>query len=105
MPLDTGPRLKQTGYYLNKVKEFLADNHNKILVLHAPGGSGKSHLLRQIAFDLEERHPEYIILSVTPGYPNLESASRASWMATDDISCYLTMQTDGIRSSLHSLRM
>lgn len=74
MPLDTGPRLKQTGYYLNKVKEFLADNHNKILVLHAPGGSGKSHLLRQIAFDLEERHPEYIILSVTPGYPNLESA-------------------------------
>jgi len=74
MPLDTGPRLKQTGYYLNIVKEFLADNHNKILVLHAPGGSGKSHLLRQIAFDLEERHPEYIILSVTPGYPNLESA-------------------------------
>ncbi len=74
MPLDTGPRLKQTVYYLNKAEEFLADNHNKILVLHAPGGSGKSHLLRQIAFDLERKHPEYTILSVTPGFPNLESA-------------------------------
>ena len=74
LPLDTGSQLKQTAYYLNKAEEFLADNHNKILVLHAPGGSGKSHLLRQIAFDLERKHPEYTILSVTPGFPNLESA-------------------------------
>lgn len=74
MPLDTGPRLKQTAYYLNKAEEFLADNHNKILVLHAPGGSGKSHLLRQIAFDLEVKHPEYTILSVTPDFPSLEDA-------------------------------
>ena len=74
MPLDTGPRLKQTAYYLNKAEEFLADNHNKILVLHAPGGSGKSHLLRQIAFDLEVKHPEYTILSVTPDFSSLEDA-------------------------------
>ncbi len=74
MPLDTGPRLKQTAHYLNKAEEFLADNHNKILVLHAPGGSGKSHLLRQIAFDLEVKHPEYTILSVTPDFPSLEDA-------------------------------
>ncbi|HRD17189.1 MAG TPA: hypothetical protein PK181_10205, partial [Methanothrix soehngenii] len=74
MPLDTGPRLKQTAYYLNKAEEFLADDHNKILVLHAPGGSGKSHLLRQIAFDLEVKHPEYTILSVTPDFSSLEDA-------------------------------
>lgn len=74
MPLNTEPRLKQTAYYLKKVEEFLTDNQNRILVLHAPGGSGKSHLLRQIAFDIEGKHPEYTILLVTPGFLSLESA-------------------------------
>ena len=77
MPLDTGPRLKQTACYLNKAEEFLADDHNKILVLHAPGGSGKSHLLRQIAFDLS-KHPEYTILSVTPDFSSFGRPSRVS---------------------------
>ena len=74
LPLDVEPRLTQTAYYLDRSEKFLADNFTKILVLHAPGGSGKSHLLRQIAFDLEGKHPEYTILSVTPGFPNMESA-------------------------------
>lgn len=74
LPLGAGSRLKPIVYSLNKAEEFLGANRTKILVLHAPGGSGKSHLLHQIAHDLEEKHSNYTILSVTPGLSDLESA-------------------------------
>lgn len=40
------PKFKE---YLEKVKQFLISSQKRILLIHAPGGYGKSHLLREIA--------------------------------------------------------
>ena len=74
LPLSAGSRLQQTVYHLEIAETFLSDDYERILILHAPGGSGKSHLLRQIAFDLEKKYLEYTILSITPRFLNLEDA-------------------------------
>ncbi len=74
MPLENGAKVAQITSYIDRSETFLADSSVKILLLHATGGSGKTHLLRQIAFALEGKHPEFTILSVTPGFPNLEKA-------------------------------
>ena len=94
LPLDAGLRLRQTTYCLNKAEEFLADNLNRILVLHTPGGSGKSHLLRQIASGLGKKHPEYTILSVAPGSPDL---GRALVVELDITKRYLLLFDDADR--------
>ena len=94
LPLDAGPRLRQTTYFLNEAEVFLADNLSRILVLHAPGESGKSHLLRQIASDLGKKHPEYTILSVAPGSPDLE---RALAVELDIAKRYLLLFDDADR--------
>jgi len=35
--------------YLNQIKQFIFTKNNKLLIIHSPGGYGKSHLLREIA--------------------------------------------------------
>ena len=72
----------------------MADNLSRILVLHAPGESGKSHLLRQIASDLGKKHPEYTILSVAPGSPDL---GRALVVELDITKRYLLLFDDADR--------
>ncbi|MDD4255007.1 MAG: hypothetical protein PHP59_06465 [Methanofollis sp.] len=74
LPLTGGTPLERTVHYSDIAEEFLNDNFSKILVFHTPGGFGKSHLLRHIAFVLEEKHPEYSVLSITPDSPEMEKA-------------------------------
>lgn len=74
LPLTGGTLLERTVQYSDIAEEFLNDNSHKILVFHTPGGFGKSHLLRHIAFVLEEKHPEYSVLSITPDFPEMEKA-------------------------------
>jgi hypothetical protein len=74
LPLTGGTPLERTVHYSDAAEEFLNDNSRKILVFHTPGGFGKSHLLRHLAFVLEEKHPEYSVLSITPDLPEMEKA-------------------------------
>lgn len=58
-------KFERTTHYVDESEIFVSDTLNKILIIYAPGGSGKSHMLRHIASVLEEKHPEYSVLSIT----------------------------------------
>ncbi len=65
------PSFKQ---YLTEVRNFILDQKDRILLLHGPGGFGKSHILKELAsisYDCDSTRQLWVINS---GYHNFESA-------------------------------
>lgn len=74
LPINKNSQLKRILPPLEKFTEFSPESSEKIMVISAHGGFGKSYTLRQIAYNLEEENPDYIILSVIPGFPDITDA-------------------------------
>ena len=60
--------------YIIDTKRFILDQKDRILVIHAPGGFGKSHLLKELGFIAYECDPTRQLWMIKPGYHNFESA-------------------------------
>jgi hypothetical protein len=61
--------------YINKVKTFLYSDSTRLLVIHAPGGYGKSHFLRDIALNIAPQvDPERQIRLIRLGLGKIEDA-------------------------------
>ena len=59
--------------YITKVKQFISSN-NKILLIHSPGGYGKSHILREIAenaYQIDSTRQTWLVNS---GYRDVKDA-------------------------------
>ena len=59
--------------YITKIKQFIFSN-NKILLIHSPGGYGKSHLLREIARNAYQIDSTRQTWLVSAGYRDVKDA-------------------------------
>jgi len=59
--------------YIKKIKQFISSN-NKLLIIHSPGGHGKSHLLREIAQNAYQVDPTRQTWLVSAGYRDIKDA-------------------------------
>ncbi len=82
--------------YLTIAKRFIVSHDRYILLIHAPGGYGKSHLLREIAHESNQVDSEIEALVITPGYPEINNAlekeiesSKKYLLIFDDADRYL----------------
>lgn len=65
------PKFKE---YLNGIKKFLLSNQSHLLMIHAPGGYGKSHLLREVAQNAHEVNSTRQTWLVRAGFRRIEDA-------------------------------
>ena len=61
-------------HYINDVKKFIKSDSSNILLIHSPGGYGKTHLLREIAKIAHETDPERQPWLVKPYQRKMEDA-------------------------------
>jgi hypothetical protein len=61
-------------YYLYVARNFILSQTSNIFIIHSPGGYGKSHLLREIAFTINEMDLDREVFIVTPGFPEINDA-------------------------------
>jgi hypothetical protein len=59
--------------YITKIKQFISSN-NKLLIIHSPGGYGKSHLLREIAQNAYQIDSTRQTWLVSAGYRDIKDA-------------------------------
>ncbi|MBA7497925.1 hypothetical protein ES704_00659 [subsurface metagenome] len=59
--------------YMTKIKQFISSN-NKLLLIHSPGGYGKSHLLREIAQNAYQIDYTRQTWLVNAGYRDIKDA-------------------------------
>ncbi|GAG64468.1 unnamed protein product [marine sediment metagenome] len=69
------PSIKTDDFekYITSIKQFISSN-NKILLIHSPGGYGKSHLLREIAEDAYQIDSTRQTWLVNAGYRDIKDA-------------------------------
>ena len=60
--------------YLNMFGDFILSQISNVLVIHSPGGYGKSHILREIAATVNKIDSDREVLIVTPGFPQINDA-------------------------------
>lgn len=60
--------------HLNMIRNFILSQTSNILVIHSPGGYGKSHLLREVASIINEIDSDREVLIITPGFPQINDA-------------------------------
>ena len=60
--------------YLNRIEHFLLSEESHILIIHAPGGYGKSHLLREIASLAHQINPTRQPWLIRAGFRKMENA-------------------------------
>ena len=63
--------------YITQIKQFLLDQNERVLLIHAPGGFGKSHLLKELASISYECDPTRQLWMIKSGYHNFEVAIQA----------------------------
>lgn len=92
--------------YITNIKQFISSN-NKILLIHSPGGYGKSHLLREIAendYQIDSTRQTWLVKA---GYREIKNAiqeeiinDRKYLLIFDDVDRY----TESIKPLLNFLR-
>lgn len=63
--------------YITQIKQFLLDRNERVLLIHAPGGFGKSHLLKELASISYECDHTRQLWMIKSGYHNFEVAIQA----------------------------
>lgn len=68
----TAAKIPKFEDYLSKVRTFILSQTSSILLIHSPGGYGKSHLLREIAQIAHRIDPERQPWMIRVGYRKIE---------------------------------
>lgn len=74
LPISKKNQIERILPPLEKISEFNQESSEKIMIISTLGGFGKSFTLRQIAYNLEEENPDYLVLSIIPGFPDMTTA-------------------------------
>lgn len=70
------PSIKTDDFekYITSIKQFISSNNNKLLIIHSPGGYGKSHLLKGIAKNAYQIDSTRQTWLVNAGYRDIKDA-------------------------------
>jgi hypothetical protein len=81
--------------YITSIREFMLNQNEQILIIHAPGGFGKSHLLKELASTAYGCDQTRQLWMIKPGYHNFESAIQSE---VDPQKKYILVLDDADRS-------
>ena len=67
-------KISKFDTYLDISRDFIVSQSSNILLIHSSGSYGKSHLLREIAYNINQIDHDIEVLMVTPGFPEITDA-------------------------------